>query len=385
MTALEGIRVLDLAQLAPGPFCTMMLGDLGADVLLVEQVPETDEKPNVRAAAHLSLSRNKRSMRLDLKQSEGLSIFKKLACETDVVLEGFRPGVVKRLGVDYDALAALNDRIVYCSLSGYGQSGPYAQMAGHDINYASIAGVLGMTGRAGQPPSIPMNFLADYAGGGLMAAFAIVAALLSRERTGRGQYIDMAMSDGALSLATKLAGLYFESGGYPQAGTHRLNGGKPYYDVYRCSDSRYVAVGPLEPKFWRNLCNALGHPELAEHQLDESKDDEIRAAFQARFLQKSRDEWFTELGGADACVTPVLDLDEALQDRHNLHRSMLVEVDHPELGRVKMVGVAPKLSGTPGSVRTPPPVAGEHTEAVLTELGYTARDIERLRTERVVA
>jgi crotonobetainyl-CoA:carnitine CoA-transferase CaiB-like acyl-CoA transferase len=383
--ALSGVRILDLSQLAPGPYCTMLLGDLGADVLVIENVRDAPSDGERRTAAHFALQRNKRSMRLNLKHPDGLKVFRALARDADVVVEGFRPGVVDRLGVGYDALRAENPRLVYCSISGYGQDGPYSQMAGHDLNYAAIAGVLGMTGRPGQPPAIPMNFLADYAGGSLMAAFSITAALFARERSGVGQYVDIAMSDGAMSLATKLAGQYEEKGVSPRPGVHRINGLMPYYDVYRCKDGGYLAVGPLEAKFYANLCRALALPQFESFQHDESKHDEIRAAFEQRFLEKPRDAWFAELRDAEACVTPVYSIEEAMRDPHNVHRRMAADVDNDEFGALNEIGVAPKLSATPGSLRTAPPAPGEHTDQALGEAGYSADEIERLRSERVVS
>ena len=383
--ALSGVRVLDLSQLAPGPYCTMLLGDMGADVLVIENVRDAPSESERRTAAHVAFQRNKKSLRLNLKHPDGLAIFKKLAREADVVVEGFRPGVVDRLGIGYEALRAENPKIIYCSISGYGQDGPYAQMAGHDINYAAIAGVLGMVGRPGSPPAIPMNFLADYAGGSLMAAFSIATALFSRERTGVGQYIDIAMSDGAMSLATKLAGQYEEKGASPRPGKHYINGLKPYYDVYECKDGGHLAVGPLEAKFYGNLCRSLDLSHFTPFQHDESKHAAIRAAFEKRFLEKSRDEWFTELRDSEACVTPVYSIEEAMRDPHNLHRKMVADVEDAEYGQLKEVGVAPKFSATPGSVRTSPPAPGEHTDQVLRDVGYAAEDIARLRAERVVS
>ncbi len=384
MSALSGLKVVDLSALAPGPFASMMLADFGANVIVVEPVTsviDPEDHDALRSARRFALGRNKRSICIDLKRPEGRDLLLRLADDADVVLEGFRPGVMSRLGLGWEALHPRNPRLVYCSLSGYGQDGPYAQRAGHDLNYAAVAGVLGTTGRPGSAPAIPMNFLADYAGGGLMAAYAIVVALLSREKTGAGQYVDVAMSDGALALATKLVGLLETTGDVPRPGAHRINGGMPYYDVHRCRDGRYLAVGPLEPRFWANLCAAVGLPELAGCQHDEARRDEVRAALEARFAQRTRDEWFAALGGADACVTPVYDLDEALDDPQNLHRGMVPHVgEGPD--RHRMVGIAPKLGSTPGAIVRLPPLPGEHTDEVLRELGA---DVAALRRAGVVA
>jgi crotonobetainyl-CoA:carnitine CoA-transferase CaiB-like acyl-CoA transferase len=394
--ALEGIKVLDLSRLAPGPFCSMLLGDLGADVLLVEAPPEqlpsggaaprpAEGAVSTRGPAYNPLGRNKRSIVINLRTEEGREVFYRLAREADVVLEGFRPGVVKRLGVDYETISALNPRIVYCSLSGYGQSGPYNQLVGHDINYISVGGALGMIGWPDTPPAIPMNLLADFAGGGLHAAFAILAALIARDRTGRGQYVDIAMSDGVLYLLASATGGYFASGNIPLRGETMLNGAVPHYNVYECGDGKWISLGSLEPHFWANLCRAMGREDFLPHQYDRSKRDEVFASFRQAFKTKTRDEWFEVLTQTDICVAPVYDLGEALSDPQNLARGMVVEVDHPELGRVKQVGIGPKLSETPGKVRSTAPYAGQHTDAVLAAAGYSASDIASLRKKGVVA
>jgi crotonobetainyl-CoA:carnitine CoA-transferase CaiB-like acyl-CoA transferase len=387
MLALDGVRVIDLSRAVPGPYCSMLLGDMGADVLLVEEPAAAARGLTERDVAFDALRRNKRSICLDLKHEEGRTIFHRLAATADVILEGFRPGVVDRLGVGYDAVRAHNPRAVYCSLSGYGQDGPYSGLAGHDINYVALGGALGMIGRPGAAPSIPMNLVADMAGGGLMAAFSITAALLARERTGRGQYVDVAMSDGVIALLTRAASQYFTSGTVPRPGEGRITGALPHYDVYECKDGRFLSVGPLEPKFLAILCDAIGLPELAAHgEAAPAEDRElVRAAFRARFLERTRDEWFVLLRSRDACAAPVYSLDEVFEDAHHLHRRMLVHAPHPTLGPVPQVGIGPKLSETPGAVRSTGPLPGQHTGAVLGELGFSAEDVARLRSASAVA
>lgn len=395
MLPLEGIRVLDLSRLAPGPYCTMLLGDLGADVLLIEQAGEGSERRRnpvgggaggvaSRAQAYNALGRNKRSLGLNLKAPEARQIFHDLAKDADVVVEGFRPGVVKRLEVDYDTLAAINPRLIYLSLSGFGQTGPYSGLVGHDINYISIGGALGVTGWPGQPPSIPMNLLADFAGGGLFAAFAIVVALQARHTTGRGQSIDMAMSDGVLSLLASAASGVLAGGAPPLPGAHMLNGAAPHYNVYQCSDGEWFSIGSLEPWFWENLCRAMEREDFLPHEFNQEKYPEIFAHFRERFRTKTRAEWFELLSQSDICATPVLRLNEALTDPHNLARQMVVEVDHPELGAVKQVGIAPKFSETPGSARSTAPRPGQHTDDVLRDLGYGPERIQSLREAGVI-
>ena len=387
MLALDDIRILDLSRLAPGPFCTMLLGDLGADVLLIE--PPSDSKagqaPGVGGEAYNALGRNKRSIVLNLRDESAREVFYKLAETADVVLEGFRPGVVKRLGVDYETLREKNPRLVYCSLSGYGQTGPYSQVVGHDINYISVGGALGLNGWPGQPPAIPMNIIADFAGGGLHAAYGILAALHARDRTGRGQYVDIAMSDGVLYLLAQHISGYYATGRVPERGATVLNGSVPHYNVYECADGGWISLGSLEPHFWANLCKAMGREDLIAHQYDSAKRDEIFDHFRARFKTKSRDEWFAVLQQTDICAAPVYALDEALADPHNVAREMVVEVEHPQAGRVKQVGVGTKLSETPGSVRTIAPGPGQHTDDVLAAFGYDAGQIASLRETGAVA
>ncbi|MGI8549813.1 MAG: CaiB/BaiF CoA transferase family protein [Dehalococcoidia bacterium] len=396
MLPLEGVRVLDLSRLAPGPYCTMLLADLGAEVLLLEEAGEgasrrqsgarmpQDQRSRERAAAFNALGRNKQSLALNLKQDAAREIVHTLAREYDVVVEGFRPGVVKRLGVDYETLAALNQRLVYCSLSGYGQTGPYAALVGHDINYISIGGALGVTGWPGQPPAIPMNLIADFAAGGQQAAFAIVVALLAREKTGRGQYLDVAMSDGVLSLLSAAASQYFSSGTVPLPGDYLLNGGAPHYNVYETADGGWISLGSLEPWFWENLCHALGCDEYIPDEYNRDRYTEIFTRFRDIFRSKSRTEWFNLLKMTDICAAPVYRLDEALNDEHNLARGMVAEVPHPTLGSVKQIGIATKFSETPGSVRNTAPLPGQDTTSVLQALGYSDEQVRNLRAEGAV-
>ncbi|MBI4516464.1 MAG: CoA transferase [Deltaproteobacteria bacterium] len=384
MMALAGIRVVDLSRYAPGPYCTMLLADLGADVVVVEEPPgvgrrvDTEMGVSERTKAFLPMGRNKRSAALDLKNERMRAAFFRLVDRADVVVEGFRPGVAARLGVDYDAVSRRNPRAVYCSISGYGQNGPHAALPGHDLNYISLAGVLGMIGWPGQPPAIPLNVIADFAGGGLFAAFSILAALIARQQTGRGQYIDMAMSDGVLSLACLAASDYFSSGTAPKPGEYYVNGALPCYHVYPTADGKWLSVACMEPWFWQKLCTALGCEQYAAEQFNAEKFPEMFAFLRRRFKEQTRDQWFAELKDRDICVTPVYGLDEALADPHTAARRMIAEVPHPQHGGVRQIGIAPKFSETPGAVRTLAPRPGEHTAEVLAEIGYSAEEIARL-------
>ncbi len=404
MLALEGIRVLDLSSGVPTVgFCTMMLGDFGAEVIKVEAPHKAGARRMAkdtmrgeeerREAAFDPLNRNKKSIALNLRSEKGRHVFYQLARKTDVIIEGFRPGVVKRLGVDYETISRLNPRVVYCSLSGYGQDGPYRNLPGHDINYISIGGALGLIGhRAGQP-TIPLNLIGDLAGGALYALTGILIALIARGRTGRGQYVDTSMTEGVVSLLAGLASSYFSKHVAPQRGDGVASCDYPHYNIYQTKDGRYITLGCLEPHFWENLCRELEREDLIlyhltpEYFLQRAKGERgegIASYLRQVSLTKTRDEWFEVLGKKDIPVGKVYTLDEVFSDRQIVHRGMVAEIDHTTLGKVKQVGIAIKLSDTPGTIRSLSPLAGEQTEEVLAELGYAREDIDTLRLEGVL-
>jgi alpha-methylacyl-CoA racemase len=391
--ALDGILVLDLSRNAPGPFCTMILGDLGADVIQVfdprpvagrraEAAGEAAPRPppGWRGTVHDALARNKRSLGLDLKDAEARSLFYRLAEHADVVVEEMRPGAAARLGVDYETLSARNQRLVYCSLTGYGQTGPYAGRAGHDLNYIGQAGALSLISAADGRPVIPQNILADYGGGGLLAALGVLAALYARERTGRGQHVDAAMADGVTYLLTQFLSAYFGAGEQPTPGRSTYSGALPFYDVYECADGRWLTIACLEPWFYANLCRAIGREDLIPHACDEERREELRGALADAFRSRGRDDWFDELNRLDLCAGRVLALEELADDPQVREREMVVEV----AGGVRQVGVAPKLSETPGSVRGVAPRPGEHTEEILVGLGLEAARLAALRARGAI-
>jgi len=389
---LAGVRVIDLSRLAPGPYASMLLGDLGADVTLVEApagaiagASRAQGEAAERRRAYNPLGRNKRSIVVNLKTEAGRDLVHELAREADVFLEGFRPGVTDRLGVGYDAISASNPRIVYASLSGYGQDGPYRDLVGHDINYISVGGALSAIGRPGQKLAIPQNTLADFAAGGLMTAFAIVSALYSRDRSGGvGQYLDMSMSDNVLYLLASQTGGVLAGGEAPKPGATNLNGAAPHYNVYECADGKWLSLGSLEPQFWAALCRLVGREDMIERQSDASAWPAFEEHLDGFFRRKTRDEWFAELRDVELCIAPVLDLGEALGNEHQQARGMTVSVEDASLGTVQQVGVGPKFSATPGSVRSTAPRPGEHTDEVLRALGRDAEQIAALREEGVV-
>lgn len=393
---LEGITVLDLTRLAPGPYCTMILADLGADVIKIEEPgPPTGRRAAQAAglsttspprygvdrhAPHWALNRNKKTMGLNLKHDEARQIFYQLAEQADVVVEEFRPGVAKRLGIDYDTLSQRNPRLIYCAVTGYGQTGPYKDLVGHDVNYISMAGCLGMIGAQGGPPVIPHNIIADFAGGGMHGAIGILAALMARERTGRGQFVDIAMTDGVYSLLVSHLSTYFATGMVPRRGEGILDGAVHYYNVYETKDGQWLSIGSIEPWFYANLCKALGREDFLPYEFAEGeKRDEILQAFRQIFKTKTREEWFEILTQHDICVAKVYDLDETERDPHLRARDMIVEMEHPELGKVKQVGISVKLSATPGQIRFLAAPLGAHTEEILSGLGYTSEKIAGLR------
>ncbi len=398
MGALDGIKILELARVLPGEFCTMLLADMGAEVLKIETPPadgqpETEEEK--RRAAFAYANRNKRSLALNLKAPEGQAIFGKLARTADVIVEGFRPGVMKRLGGDYETIRKINPRIIYCSLSGFGQDGPYRDYPAHDLNYLSLAGVLGLIGEPDRKPAIPLNIIADYGGASLHGALGIVLALFARERTGKGQHVDVAYLDTTLSLlaATPNLRFFFSDGLAPRRGAGFLGGSYPYYAVYETKDGKLLSIACTEPWLWENFCKAIGRPDFAKYSrladqfVRPANREETRAReeIDAIIRTRTRDEWYDFLVKQDVCVGKVYDVEEVFEDPQIRARQMVVETEHPEIGKVKEVGVAIKMLGTPGAVRRAAPYRGEHTDQVLKELGLPPEEIRALRDKRVVA
>jgi alpha-methylacyl-CoA racemase len=384
---LSDVRVLDLSRLLPGPFCSLLLADLGAEVLKVEDTGMGDyvrwappyyggEEMNgqgTRSSLYLALNRGKRSVRLNLKTEEGREALLRLAGEYDVLLESFRPGVLDRLGVGYERLREANPGLVYCAISGYGQDGPYAQRAGHDTNYLALNGLLGLSGAADGPPTQAAGQVADLGGGALMAAVGVMAALHERRRSGEGQAVDISMTDGAMSWLAMVAGRYFCDGEVPRRGDGQLSGGILCYLPYEAADG-WVSCGALEPKFWAAFCNGVGRPDLIEAQFQPPGSEGWRAVAEV-FRSRSRDEWLAFNDEHDCCIEPILDLDEALESELTRARGMVVEVDQPGIGPVRQLGNPIKLGRTPGDPTRPAPGFGEHTEQVLLEAGYSEAEV----------
>jgi alpha-methylacyl-CoA racemase len=383
---LEGLRVLDLCRLLPGAYATSVLADLGADVVKVEQPgvgdPMRAYPPRIGSSSGYTwvTDRNKRSIALNLREPRGVEAALRLAAGCDAVVESFRPGVLDRLGLGYEALRAANPAVVLCSISGYGADGPLAQAAGHDLNYVGRAGVLSVTGVDGRP-AIPGVQVGDLAGGSLMGLAGLLAALWRAARTGEGDHVDVAMADGAFAMMALDVGAHVAGGPVPAAGEGLLNGGVPCYQVYRCADGRHLTVGALEPPFWRALCEALGREDL----LDTHMDPAAIPVWRELFASRPRDAWLELLDGVDCCVGPVNDLAEAMRDPQLRHRGMVAEQRHPTEGPRPQLGTPIHLRERPASLRTVAPELGEHTRELLREAGYDEAEVDELIAGGVAA
>ncbi|MDY6792411.1 MAG: CaiB/BaiF CoA-transferase family protein [Thermodesulfobacteriota bacterium] len=377
--ALSGIKVLDLSRLLPGPYCSMILADHGARVIAIEDKRFMDD-----GLFFGQIYRNKEHMTLNLKPEEGKEILFRLANDADVILEGFRPGVVQSLGVDYDTVCKVNPKIIYCSISGYGQTGPYRKRAGHDVNYLSVSGVLDLIGQANRPPHIPGIQVADVAGGGMNAAIGILMALFARERTGKGQYIDISMTDGLVGFMPTAFFLKQMTGQFPQRGDSMLSHRYACYNTYETADGRYISVGSLEHRFWKKLCEFLEVPEYIPLQYDENRREELIEFMKTTFLKRTFAQWKKELAGIDACCEPIQNFAEVLKDPLFRDREMIVEVAGKDGEKTPTIGIPVKLSKTPGSINTPPVDFGENTEAILKELGYSTKQINKLADNKII-
>jgi len=375
MGPLAGIRVLEFEAIGPAPFAGMLLADLGADVLVVDR-PGAADLGLKRARRHDVMMRGKRSVMLDLKSPAATEAALELVARADVLIEGFRPGVMERLGLGPDAALARNPRLVYGRMTGWGQDGPLAPRAGHDINYIAQAGVLHAMGRADEPPLPPLNLVGDFGGGGMMLAFGVAAALVEAARSGKGQVIDAAMVEGASLLAAMFAGLLKDGQWSEARGANVLDGGAPWYGTYETKDGRYVSIGSIEARFYSEL---LARLSLDEKRLPPQHDragwPALRALLKEKFLGKTRDEWCGIFAGSDACFAPVLSWSEARKDFHSVARGAFVTV-----AGVEQPAPAPRFSRTPGAVRRAPPERGEGGAQALADWGFSGTELERLQS-----
>jgi alpha-methylacyl-CoA racemase len=377
---LAGVKVVELASIGPIPFCGMVLSDMGCDVVRVDKLADAAFADPTRAPGTV-LDRGRRSIAVDLKSDAGRDLVLRLVDGADVLIEGYRPGVAERLGVGPADCHARNARLVYGRMTGWGREGPLADRAGHDIDYIALAGALSAFGRAGGPPTPPLNIVGDFGGGGLLLAYGIACALVAAGRNGQGQVVDAAMVDGTALLmapfyAARQIGFWSDD-----RGTNMLDTGAPFYDTYECADGGYVAVGAIEPQFYAELLDGLGLDAKALPDRDDREQwRDLRAVFTKVFRARTRDEWAELFAGRDACVAPVLSLMEAPEHPHNVARSTFIEVDG-----VRHPAPAPRLDRTPGELAVKACYAGQHTDDVLNELGYDAAAIADLRARAVVA
>ncbi len=377
--ALKGVKVLDLSRMLPGPYCTMILADHGADVIAIE-----DKRFKKDGLFFNDLNRNKRHMTLNLKTSRGQEIFLKLAGQADVILEGFRPGVVKRLGVDYETVRAVNPGLIYCSISGYGQTGTASNRVGHDVNYLSMSGVLGLIGEKGSPPSIPGVQVADIAGGAMNGAIGILLALYAREKTGQGQYIDISMTDGMLGFLALPNYFSALTGRPPQAADTMLSHRYGCYNTYQTKDGRFLSIGAVENRFWKTLCDHFRRSDYISLQYDDERREEIIDFFRQQFLTKTLAEWEDELEGLEICYTKVQTMQEVFNDPLFREREMVYEYTDKKGVERSSFGIPVKLSTTPGSMRTVPDEFGESTRNILLETGYSEGQVDSFFGDGIV-
>jgi alpha-methylacyl-CoA racemase len=380
MGPLAGITVVEIAGIGPGPFCAMMLADMGADVIRVDRAENVVGGDPANPPADLN-NRGRRSIGVDLKNPDGVAVVLDLVEQADALIEGFRPGVAERLGIGPEECLARNPRLVYGRMTGWGQEGPLAGAAGHDINYIALAGALDPIGRRGEAPIPPLNLIGDYGGGGMLLAFGVLCGVLEAQRSGRGQVVDAAMVDGASVLMTMTHALRAMGIWDDERGTNMLDTGAHFYNVYETADGKYVSIGSIEPQFYAELLRLTGlEGEELPWQHDRAQWPALKERLAAIFKSKTRDEWSELMEGTDVCFAPVLPIPEAIEHAHNVARRTFVEV-----GGIRQPGPAPRFSRTAPEISSPPPHAGQHTHEILGAAGFDADRISKLREAGAIA
>ncbi len=388
---LEGVRIIDFTRLYPGPFGTQLLGDLGAEVIKLENKDSPDyirffpPMFNKEGAGYIAVNRNKKSFAIDTRSDEGKELFFKLVEVSDVVVEQFRPGVIDSMGFGYKEAASRNPKIIFCSITGFGQTGPYSQIPGHDMNYMGLAGITDVIGVKDGDPVVPGIQVADVAGGGLMSVIGILSALAAREKTGRGQHVDVSMFDGILPFMGVHYSAYLAGGELPKRGDSFLSGGLLCYDIYKTKDDRYITLGALEHKFWKRVCELIGKEEWKDSQYAQGEErDAMKEELKGIIRCKTRDEWMEVFRGEESMTEAVLTIDEVENNPHAIARDMIVEMDHPTEGKVKGIGIPLKFSDTEAKEIKPPPILGQHNDEILGLIGLSEEEIGELREKGVV-
>lgn len=387
---LKGIRILDLTRLLPGPLGSQMLGDLGAEVIKIEDPKAPDYSrffpPHKGSLSlmYLAVNRSKKCISIDLKSEEGRAIFYDLAASADIVLDSFRPGVLQKMGLDYETVKKINPKIIYVSITGYGNNGPYMNKAGHDLNYIGYAGLLGLTGTKAAPV-MPAPQIADIAGGSYPMVIACLSAIIARNTTGVGQFVDVAMTDASIPLISFLLFEQMNTGKTFYREEPMLSGGMANYNIYECKDGGFMAMGALEPKFWQEFCIAIGKLEWIPRMLPDPKMvAELKQDLEALFLTKTKEEWADFSSNYDFCLTPILDLDEVSQDKHLIARNMFLEMEHADYGKIKTINQPLQFGGTPTAPNIPPALMGEHTNEILSSIGYSEEKLEGLKKKGII-
>jgi alpha-methylacyl-CoA racemase len=376
MGPLKGLKIIEMAGIGPGPFCGMVLADLGVEIIRVDRASAIGTGSKQDAA-----NRGKKSIAVDLKSEEGVEVVLKLVETADAIFEGFRPGVMERLGLGPDVCSERNERIVFGRMTGWGQEGPLANAAGHDINYISLTGALAAIGRPGSPPVPPLNLIGDFGGGGMLLALGLLAALLESKESKKGQVVDAAMTDGSALLMTMIYSMYSSGMWKTSMGSNLLDGGSHFYDTYECKDGKFISLGSIEPQFYALLCQIAELDEsIFGKQMSRDSWPEQKEAIKKIILDKTRDEWCEFMEGTDVCFAPVLDMSEAPKHPHNVERKTFIDLEG-----VTQPAPAPRFSRTEPEVVSSPSVVGEHTDEVLTSIGFSDEDINALKTSGAVA
>ncbi|KIE51081.1 MAG: carnitine dehydratase [marine actinobacterium MedAcidi-G2A] len=378
MGPLDGKQIIEIAGIGPGPFCAMVLADLGAEVIRVDRASAVpDEFPD--GPSMDLLNRGRDSIAVDLKKEEGVETVLRIVENADALIEGFRPGVAERLGIGPEKCLNRNPKLIYGRMTGWGQYGSYSQMAGHDINYIALSGVLGLIGREDESPVPPVNLIGDFGGGGMLLALGICAALVETTESGKGQVVDAAMTDGSALLATMVHS-FAAMGIWGKRGTNMLDTGAPFYDVYECADGEYISLGSIEPQFYSELMRITGlENEDMPSQMDRTNWGQAKKRIKEKILSKSREEWVQLMEGSDVCFAPVLSIDEAIQHPHNRERETFVEISG-----VMQPAPAPRFSRTPSEISSPPPHPGQQTDQILSQQGFSKEEIDSLKENKVV-